>query len=662
MTKPRYLTKSRFKLGLECPTKLFYTNKSAYPNQKMDDSFLEALADGGFQVGELAKCYYPGGHDISTLDYREAEEQTLELLKHDKVVIFEAAIRFNNLFVRIDILVKNGSNLDLIEVKAKSFDPKLENQFLNKNGTISSLWISYLNDIAFQHHVLTSAFPKSNINSFLMLSDKSSVCPTDGLNQKFKIERDESNRKGVRVSSNLTPEDLSKRLLTLVPVNEFIHQIYEGKETKEIKKRSFLEEVEFLATHYEQDKKITSSIGSQCRKCEFQCSEVDEQVGKRDGFKECWSQALNWKESDFQEPNVLEVWSTQRKDKWIAEGKIKMTDLTEEDISPLPGDGQGLSASERQWLQVEKVQQKSNEAFFDTYGLKLEMDTWTFPLHFIDFETSMVAIPFNKGKRPYEGIAFQFSHHIAYEDGRVEHAGQFLSNKQGEFPNFEFIRALKGELEHDNGTIFRYSPHENTFLNLIYRQLKEDTSIIEDKDELLAFIKSITFSSSSSAERWVGDRCMVDQWELVKRYYYDPFTRGSNSIKFVLPAILNSSKYLKEKYSRPIYGSNTGIKSLNFKDWTWIEMKDGMVLDPYKKLPKMFQDVSDHNLEILTSEDELRNGGAALTAYARMQFSEMSEYEKSELSNALLKYCELDTLAMVMIYEAWREWVYKGEK
>ena len=71
----------------------------------------------------------------------------------------------------------------------------------------------------------------------------------------------------------------------------------------------------------------------------------------------------------------------------------------------------------------------------------------------------------------------------------------------------------------------------------------------------------------------------------------------------------------------------------------------------------MFQDVSDHNLEILTSEDELRNGGAALTAYARMQFSEMSEYEHKELSQALLKYCELDTLAMVMIYEAWREWV-----
>jgi hypothetical protein len=35
----------------------------------------------------------------------------------------------------------------------------------------------------------------------------------------------------------------------------------------------------------------------------------------------------------------------------------------------------------------------------------------------------------------------------------------------------------------------------------------------------------------------------------------------------------------------------------------------------------------------------------------------MSEYEYGELKKSLLKYCELDTLAMVMIYEAWREWI-----
>tara|TARA_B110000091_G_C13574446_1_gene373814 strand:+ start:444 stop:662 length:219 start_codon:yes stop_codon:yes gene_type:complete len=67
MTKPRYLTKSRFKIATECPTKLFYTGKKEYPNTMLDDPFLAALADGGHQVGELAKHYYPNGFDITTL-------------------------------------------------------------------------------------------------------------------------------------------------------------------------------------------------------------------------------------------------------------------------------------------------------------------------------------------------------------------------------------------------------------------------------------------------------------------------------------------------------------------------------------------------------------------------------------------------------------------
>ena len=51
--KPRTLTKSRFKLALECPTKVFYSLDPRYVNAKQDDEFLQALADGGFQVGEL---------------------------------------------------------------------------------------------------------------------------------------------------------------------------------------------------------------------------------------------------------------------------------------------------------------------------------------------------------------------------------------------------------------------------------------------------------------------------------------------------------------------------------------------------------------------------------------------------------------------------------
>ena len=48
----RFSTKSRFKLVLECPKKLYYTKKNEYANQKQADEF---------QIEELARLEYPDG-------------------------------------------------------------------------------------------------------------------------------------------------------------------------------------------------------------------------------------------------------------------------------------------------------------------------------------------------------------------------------------------------------------------------------------------------------------------------------------------------------------------------------------------------------------------------------------------------------------------------
>ena len=43
-----------------------------------------------------------------------------------------------------------------------------------------------------------------------------------------------------------------------------------------------------------------------------------------------------------------------------------------------------------------------------------------------------------------------------------------------------------------------------------------------------------------------------------------------------------------------------------------------------------------------------------MMAYARMQFKDVTQEEREAVFNALLDYCELDTLVMVMIVEAWK--------
>ena len=56
------------------------------------------------------------------------------------------------------------------------------------------------------------------------------------------------------------------------------------------------------------------------------------------------------------------------------------------------------------------------------------------------------------------------------------------------------------------------------------------------------------------------------------------------------------------------------------------------------------------------------NGGAAMTAYNLIQFTEGFVTVNESLKSALLKYCELDTLAMVMIWEYWNNIITNGKK
>ena len=80
-----------------------------------------------------------------------------------------------------------------------------------------------------------------------------------------------------------------------------------------------------------------------------------------------------------------------------------------------------------------------------------------------------------------------------------------------------------------------------------------------------------------------------------------------------------------------------------------------------KLLPPVFDDIDLEIAESLITEGNIADGGAAMTAFARMQFTQMSEMERDRVRKALLKYCELDTLAMVMIYECWKN-IVDGEQ
>ena len=620
----KHLTKSRFKLGLECPFKL----TEDFQEDQEENDFLSALADGGFQAEELARLHYEAGILIEDKDYSVSVKKTNEELLKDSCVIYEAAFLHKKLFVRTDILIKSGNYLKIIEVKAKSFNSENKNTFISKNGQIKSAWKPYLFDLAFQKFVVEKCFPDYKIEAFLMLADKSKKASINGLNQLFQI-CDNNSRTGIKVKVN-SIEEIGNSIMQELDVTHLINNIINDN-FHLVHEMSFNELVSNFTNLYVHKKNINwkDYNGYVC--------------------KDCWKNQFNISENDSLRPNLYELWQFRKHKELFNDSiffldQLKSSDFEESKNGP-------LSVKARQWIQIQKRVKQSQgekvEPFLDVKNLKSEIESWKFPLHFIDFETCTSALPFTKGRRPYEQVAFQFSHHTISIDGRIEHKSEYINAEPGVFPNYDFVRHLKTSLENDNGSIFKYATHENSVLISIYNQLVESNE--EDKLELMKFIKTITNKKEKNEYLWKGERDMIDMCELVKKFFYHPNMKGSNSIKVVLPTVIEISKFIQKKYANPIGELN--ITSSNFsKDHTWIKNNFS---DLYESLPNPNYSNLNNTIGKINS---LNSGGDALVAYGKIQYVDMSNKEREIIKKSLLKYCELDTLAMVIIIEAFIDW------
>ena len=689
ITTNRPFTKSVFKIALSCPTKLYYArHPEEYANSNDENEFLAALAEGGFQVGELAKIYTHVDVDLHDVtDYSKALAKTEELLNRDKVVIAEAAFGVGNMFIRADIVRKTGNRIDLIEVKAKSFNPNTDSWMgkrANDKNSINTTWREYLYDLAFQRYVVSLAKPEYEVHSYLMLADKSRVADVDNLNQLFKI-RKENGRTSIEVNPEVKQklESSKVEILTAFPAEDVVQSIINGtsgEQTKYLDGKTFVDFVEVMCDKWTKDKRSTPELSSCCFKCEF-CNAGQE--GMKDGRDECWSEKAHFEYSKSKRPLISELWDFRKKDEMIQAKSYYLDEITEEQVkrehNTKPEDG--LSSSDRRWLQIaiatrnkELMEEFRNDLQGDTYldceGIKAYIKAHDIrpPYHMIDFETTAVALPYYEGMHPYEQVAFQFSHHIITPnaDGTftIEHKGQWLNENVNAFPNFDFVRALKSQLEKDNGTIFRYSHHENNILNEIKRQLVVSNE--PDKEELIEFINSITHEG----DKRIGERDMIDLCDIVKKFYYCySQMHGSNSIKQVLPAVLNSSSYLQNKYSQKIYGKDIPSQNIPADEpIAWIIMADGTIDNPYHQLPsvatylglteKQAQKLEDSQSE-LVDDMTVANGGAALTAYSKLMFCD-GQMDQA-LRTALLRYCELDTMAMVFIWEYFLHIIYQQQ-
>ncbi len=113
------LSKSQYIRGLKCHKSLWlYKNKPEL--RDAPDYAQESLYNIGHTVGELAKEIFPGGVEVKfdASNFKDMISKTKVLISNGIEVIYEATFSEDGIFAMVDLLVKNGDDWDMYEVKA----------------------------------------------------------------------------------------------------------------------------------------------------------------------------------------------------------------------------------------------------------------------------------------------------------------------------------------------------------------------------------------------------------------------------------------------------------------------------------------------------------------------------------------------------------------
>ena len=211
--------------------------------------------------------------------------------------------------------------------------------------------------------------------------------------------------------------------------------------------------------------------------------------------------------------------------------------------------------------------------YIDKEKIKEYLNTLSYPLYFLDFESYQMPIPLYDYVHPYEQVPFQYSlHYLESEDSELKHT-EYLGIP-GTDPRRLLAEQLVKDIPKDVCVLAYNMRFEKGIINRLaqlYPDLKEHLTNIHNN------IKDLE-----------------DPFK--KGYYYNKLMDGSSSIKKVLPALFPDDP------------------SLDY-----------------------------HNLDLI------HNGNEAMNSFRLME--NMTKEELAYAKERLLKYCELDTYAMVKIFK-----------
>lgn len=200
-------------------------------------------------------------------------------------------------------------------------------------------------------------------------------------------------------------------------------------------------------------------------------------------------------------------------------GSNKVWDLFDEgiiNIKDIPVENE-LSPSQKLQLKAEQT----GEDIIDKVEIDKFLNTLTYPLYFLDFETVMPAIPLFDDTKVYQQLPFQYSLHVLEnQKGKLQHL-EYLSREKKVDPRITLTQNLIEDLK-TKGTI------------LVYNKSFEDRCLKELARDFPEYEKDL----SNIRTRLID---LAKPFE--KKHYYTAKMKGKHSIKNVLPALAPDFSY-----------------------------------------------------------------------------------------------------------------------
>ena len=233
------------------------------------------------------------------------------------------------------------------------------------------------------------------------------------------------------------------------------------------------------------DKYPDTKIGRQCT-APYDCSFK----------KECWE--------FLPKNNVMQLYFDKKLGFELLDKDIRaITDIP--DGIELKGRGARQRA-----IQIEAT--KKNKTHIQKNEIKIFIDSLVYPIYYFDFETYAPAIPIFNKSRPWQRIPFQYSLHIEYKNGKIEHK-EFLSTNAKD-PRTALIISINKNLG-KRGSI------------VVFNQTFEKSVLKELAIDFPKFEKNV---NENFLPRIIDLAIPFEQF-----HYYHPDQQGRYSIKVVLP-------------------------------------------------------------------------------------------------------------------------------